>query len=323
MIIPRPLLPGLRYLAEGGQETELMYGHGFDLPEFALFPLLDNPAAAAKLTAMYRAVLDVAVRHRLGVLLGGLDYRASPDWAERLGFDAAQLAEYQIRSIDFLRQVSQPYRKRLPHILVAGCVGPQGDAYHRNEAVTETSAQAYHSTQMANLAAADVDVVEAMTFTSAEEAIGVIRAARAHDLPIVVSFMIDSAGAADGSWSFRKMIETVDSATDGYALFYGINCSHPVEFEPQLAEPGEWLDRIGLLRPNASAKDKTELCQIGHLERGDPADLALRMERLAERMPDVRIWGGCCGTWDEHLERIAAAIGRVPMRPSARPRSLT
>ena len=292
-----------------------MYGHGFDLPEFALFPLLDNPAAAARLTDMYRAVLDVAERNQFGVLLGGLDYRASPDWAERLGLDAAALADYQRRSIDFLRQVSEPYRKRLPHLLVAGCVGPQGDAYQRNEAVTEASAEAYHATQMANLAAAGVDVVEGMTFTSGEEAIGVIRAARARDVPIVMSFMIDSAGAADGPSSFRKLIEKVDSATDGYALFYGINCSHPIEFEPHLAEPGEWLDRIGLLRPNASAKDKAELCQIGHLERGDPADLARRMERLAERLPNVLVWGGCCGTWDDHLDRIAAAIGRVAMQP--------
>ena len=273
MIAPRPFLPGLRYLAEGGQETELMYGHGFELPQFALFPLLDNPAAVARLTAMYQAVLDVADRHQLGILLGGLDYRASPDWAALLGLDAAALAQYQQRSIQFLRDVAEPYRRRLPHILVAGCVGPQGDAYERNEGVTEASAESYHSTQMANLAAAGVDLVEAMTFTSGEEAIGVIRAARAQGLPIVLSFMRDSAGAADDASSFRNLIEQVDAATDNYALFYGINCSHPSEFEPQLENRGDWLKRLGLLRPNASAKEKAELCQIGHLERGEPADL--------------------------------------------------
>lgn len=312
---PGPFLAGLRYLAEGGQETELMYGYGFELPQFALFPLLDDPSAVARLRAMYQAVLDVADRHQLGIVLGGLDYRASPDWAALLGLDAAALADYQQRSIDFLREVAEPYRQRLPHILVAGCVGPQGDAYERNEAVTEASAEAYHSTQMANLAAAGVDLVEGMTFTSGEEAIGVIRAARAHDLPIVLSFMRDAAPAADGASSFRKMIEKVDAATDGYALFYGINCSHPREFEPQLEEPGDWLKRIGLLRPNASAKDKAELCQIGHLERGDPVDLAERMRSLAGRMPNVIVWGGCCGTWDEHLELIADAISPPAISP--------
>ncbi|MEA3057580.1 MAG: homocysteine S-methyltransferase, partial [Sphingomonadales bacterium] len=122
-----PVRPGLRYLAEGGQETELMYGHGFELPQFALFPLL-----------------DVAVRHRMGVMLGGLDYRASPDWAGLLGLDATALADYQHRSISFLREVAEPYRDRLPHMLVSGVIGPQGDAYERNEAVTASSAEAYH-----------------------------------------------------------------------------------------------------------------------------------------------------------------------------------
>ena len=36
--------PGVLYLTEGGQETELMYKHGHELPEFAMYPLLDDPA---------------------------------------------------------------------------------------------------------------------------------------------------------------------------------------------------------------------------------------------------------------------------------------
>ena len=225
-----PFLPGVRYLTEGGQETELMYGHGFDLPEFALFPLLDDPAAVSRLTTMYRAILDVAVRHDMGVLLGGLDYRASPDWAERLGLGAAALAEYQHRSIAFLREVAEPYRDKLPHILICGIVGPQGDAYERNQAVTQKSAEAYHSAQIENLARAGVDLVQAMTFTSADEAIGLIRAARAKDLPVVVSFMPDAGDGAKDPRPLREMIEQVDAATDKYALFYGLNCSHPREF---------------------------------------------------------------------------------------------
>ena len=76
---------GLNYLTEGGQETELMYKHGFELPEFAMFPLLDEPNAVAALREMYRAYLDTAARNGFGAVVGGLDYRASPDWAARLG----------------------------------------------------------------------------------------------------------------------------------------------------------------------------------------------------------------------------------------------
>jgi S-methylmethionine-dependent homocysteine/selenocysteine methylase len=284
-----------------------MYGHGFDLPQFALFPLLDDPAAVARLRSMYEAVLDVAERHGMGVLLGGLDYRASPDWAGLLGYDRTALVEYQHRSIDFLRQVADPYRRRVPHLLVSGIVGPQGDAYERNDGITASSAEAYHGTQMGNLAAAKVDLVHAMTFTSIEEATGVIRAASMHDLPIIVSFMPEAAGA-ERRPTLKEVIERVDADTDGYATFYGINCSHPSEFGPLLADEGDWLQRLGSIRPNASEKDKAELCQIGHLERGQPKDLAQRMGRLARRLPNVSVWGGCCGTWSEHLELIATAI---------------
>lgn len=303
-----PFLDGLRYLTEGGQETELMYGYGFDLPQFALFPLLDNPAAVARLTDMYEAVLEVGVRHGMGVMLGGLDYRASPDWAEALGLDAAALTQFQQRAIDFLRTVSAPYRARLPHLLISGCVGPQGDAYGRNETVTATFAEAYHAVQMANLAAARVDLVQAMTFTSMDEIIGVIRAARSQNLPIVMSLMPDSAAMVAGQPTLRQAIERIDEATGSYALFYGLNCSHPLEFEPLLDDLGASAKRLGALRPNASSKEKVELCQIGHLERGDPPDLAARMGHLARRLPDVVAWGGCCGTWDEHLDQIAVAV---------------
>ncbi len=46
------------YLTEGGTETELMYKYGFELPQFAMFPLLNNPAAVAKMQEMFRNYLD-------------------------------------------------------------------------------------------------------------------------------------------------------------------------------------------------------------------------------------------------------------------------
>ena len=45
--------PGVNYLTEGGQETEILYKYGFELPHFAMFPLLDNPRAMTELRGMY------------------------------------------------------------------------------------------------------------------------------------------------------------------------------------------------------------------------------------------------------------------------------
>ena len=301
-------VPGLNYLTEGGQETEIMYKYGFELPEFAMFPLLDQPAAVAELRGMYTRYLDTAAEHGFGALMGGFDYRASPDWAGLIGYSRDALEDMQLRAIGFLREVGEPYRAELPALVYVGIVGPRGDAYTLNDAITAEDAEDYHSTQITTLARAEVDLVEAMTFNSIPEAVGVARAAARAGLPASISFTLDSNHRLHSGPSLKDAIETVDElAGDHRPAFYGINCSHPLEFLPAL-EPGDWFQRVRCLRPNAAMMDKISLCTLGHLESGDPADLGRHMGELARRYPHLDIWGGCCGTWDTHLTEIASNV---------------
>lgn len=296
---------GVVYLTEGGQETELMYKHGHELPEFAMYPLLDDQRAVDDLTAMYTQYLGVAAEHACVALMGGLDYRASPDWASKLGISRKGLAELQLRSIEFLRDVARPFEGQIPGTLIAGIVGPRGDAYGHNRTITADEAEEYHGVQIETLREAGVDLVSAMTFNSIPEAVGVARAAAKAGLPLSLSFMVTSAGRLLAGPSLKEAVEAVDDqAGDSCPDFYGINCAHPVEFEPELVE-GTWLERIRSLRPNASTADKQALCQIGHLEAGDPEMLGAHMGELSRRYAHIDVWGGCCGTWDDHLDAIA------------------
>jgi homocysteine S-methyltransferase len=301
--------PGLNYLTEGGQETEILYKYGFELPQFAMYPLLDNPRAVSKLRAMYGRYLETAARHGFGVLMGGLDYRASPDWGSLLGYSRDALAEMQLRSIDFLREVAKPYEGQVPAVLYAGIVGPRGDAYELNRTITSEEAEEYHSEQLATLARAGVDLVQAMTFNAVPEVIGLARAAASVPLPLAVSFTLDNSTSRLVSGpTVKEAIETVDAQTgDGRPAFYGINCSHPLEFMPAI-EPATWFERVRMLRPNAAMMDKIALCTLGHLESGDPVQLGELMGRLARQYPHIDIWGGCCGTWDTHLDEIARNV---------------
>jgi S-methylmethionine-dependent homocysteine/selenocysteine methylase len=300
---------GLNYLTEGGQETEIMYKYGFDLPHFAMFPLLDDPRAVAELRGMYGRYLDTAARHGFGVIVGGLDYRASPDWASLLGYSPEALAEMQLRAIDFLREIAGPYAGQVPALMYAGIVGPRGDAYETNETITAEEAEEYHGVQLATLARAGVDLVEAMTFNGVPEVIGLSRAAARAGLPLSVSFTLDHASLRLASGpTLRDAIETIDTQTgDDRPTFYGINCSHPLEFMPAI-EPGTWFERVRVLRPNAAMMDKISLCTLGHLESGDPAQLGQLMGALAREHPHIDMWGGCCGTWDTHLDEIARNV---------------
>lgn len=96
---------------------------------------------------MYTRYLDVAARHGFCPLMGGLDYWASQDWAAVLGYSPDALAEMQLRSIDFLRDVAKPYVEQVPAIYFVGIVGPRGDAYTADRAITADEAEDHQGEQ--------------------------------------------------------------------------------------------------------------------------------------------------------------------------------
>lgn len=309
---PAPV-PGRYFLTEGGIETEIMYKWGFDLPEFAMFPLLEKRASAEAIRGMYRRYLDVVARHGHSALIGGFDYRASPDWGAKLGYSTAALGEANLRSIQFLRDVAAEYAGQFPEALFSGYVGPRGDAYSLNRGTTAAEAEDYHAVQLETLKTAGVDLAWAVTFNNPAEAIGVANAARRFGLPVAVSFSLDSSHRLASGIGLPEAIAIVDAATDGYPVFFSLNCSHPFEFEPAL-DGGAWTRRIRSIRPNAAKMDKIALCKLGRLEEGDPEELGRLMADVGRRYPHMDIWGGCCGTGHVHLEEIAR---RLPVPESA------
>lgn len=306
-----PRLEDKFYLTEGGSETEILYKWGYELPEFAMFPLLDDPEADAIIRNMYRRYLDVAAAQGTGLLLNGHDYRASPDWAEKLGYSAEGLQEMQRRTIQFLDEMRAEYADRVSDVYIAGCIGPRGDAYGTGGEITADEAEDYHSVQLNNLQGTAADMAVALTFNNVAEAIGVIRAANSVGMPIGVSLTLTPEGRLRSGPSLGEAIERVDEATNGSAVWFGTNCSHPLEFEPALADTGAWQDRLRFIRPNAARMDKIALCSLGHLEDGDPVELGEQMGDVARRFPRADIIGGCCGTDERHLSQIAQNINAV------------
>lgn len=297
--------PDELFLTEGGTETEIMYKHGFELPEFAMFTLLEKPAAVTAMRDMFRSQLDVAAEFGMSMLLTGIDYRASPDWGAKLGYSPQGLAQANIQAIEFLRDLAGEYDGQIPRILIGGIVGPRGDAYQLNRATTADEAEDYHAVQLATLQHADVDFACAATFNNVPEAVGVSRAANAIGVPLIMSLTVDGSSRLKSGPSVADAIASIDAETDNAApAFYLLNCSHPMEFEPALTD-GQWINRLRGFRPNASKMDKIALCKLGHLEEGDPVELGHLMGGLAQRYPHMDIWGGCCGTGDIHLREIA------------------
>ena len=306
-----PRLENKFYLTEGGTETEILYKWGFELPEFAMFPLLDNPEADRVIRDMYRRYFEVAAEHNTGMLIVGHDYRASPDWGEKLGYSAEGLREMQQRTIQFLQEMRTEYEDRVSDVYIGASIGPRGDAYGTGDAITESEAEDYHSVQLENLEGTAADMAIALTFNNIPESIGVIRAGVAAGLPVGVSLTLTPEGRLRSGPSLREAIEAIEEATDGAAAWFGTNCAHPVEFEPAFADAGSWFDRLRYIRPNAAKMDKIALCSLGHLEDGDPVELGGEMGEIARRFPRADILGGCCGTDERHLSEIAQNVNTV------------
>ncbi|MDH3631906.1 MAG: homocysteine S-methyltransferase family protein [Gammaproteobacteria bacterium] len=306
-----PRLENKFYLTEGGTETEILYKWGFDLPEFAMFPLLDSPVADRVIRDMYRRYFEVAARHGTGMLIVGHDYRASPDWAEKLGYSAEGLREMQQRTIRFLEEMRTEYEDRVSDVYIGASIGPRGDAYGTGDEITESEAEDYHSVQLENLKGTAADMAIALTFNNIPESIGVIRAGVAAGMPIGVSLSLTTEGRLRSGPSLREAIEAIEEATDGTAAWFGTNCAHPIEFEPALSDAGSWFDRLRYIRPNAAKMDKIALCSLGHLEDGDPVELGGQMGEIARRFPRADILGGCCGTDERHLSEIAQNVNTV------------
>jgi homocysteine S-methyltransferase len=303
-----PRIPGRLYLTEGGIETEIMYKYGHDLPEFSMYPLLDNPQAVSDMEGVWRRYLDVAKRHGFVPLCAGLDYRASPDWAAKIGYSRETLAEFEHRNIAFLRRLIGEFDFDTAHVV--GGIGPRGDAYGTGEEITADDAAEYHGFQLQTLKDAGADLAWAMTFNNIPEAIGIARAADAIGIPLAVSFGLTPDARLRGGAALREAIETIDGEVGDTIAFFAVNCAHPVEIEPAF-DGGEWQHKIRGLRPNASRADKLALCKIGHLEDGDPVELGQQMGDLARRFPQMDIFGACCGADERHLDEIARAVKAV------------
>jgi homocysteine S-methyltransferase len=298
-----------QFVTDGGLETDLIFHHGLDLPEFAAFPLVDDEHGREMLTRYYDGYAAVAAKAGVGLLLEAPTWRANPDWAAIVGYDATDLDRVNRAAIDLLHGLRERYRAELgvTDVRVGGLHGPRGDGYMAGEDADPDEAADYHSAQARAAAAAGADQVTVLTMTGAGEAIGFVRAVRDAGLPAAVGFTVETDGRLPDGTPLRDAIARVDAAAA--PDYYVVNCAHPTHVAPALESGGDaddaaWLGRIEGLRPNASRMSHAELDEAPELDEGDPAELASGVDALRERLPNLRIVGGCCGTDSRHVAAL-------------------
>ena len=293
------------YVTDAGMETDLIFHHGVELPEFAAFPLLDDPAGRRLLRQYYDQFARIAAAADAGLLLESPTWRANPDWGVRLGYDRAGLDRVNAAAMEFLGEIAEAWRAEVPQIRVVGMVGPRGDGYLASVATAE-EAYAYHLPQLRSLSSGGADFVSALTLTGVGEALGIGLAAQEVGVPVVLAFTVETDGRLPDGVPLADAIEAVDAVCA--PVWFGVNCAHPTHIETGLAGSTEALHRIAMLRVNASELSHAELDTAEVLDEGDPEALAEAVDRLRQLLPGLRVIGGCCGTDARHV----AAMWRVP-----------
>lgn len=296
----------INFVTDGGIETDLIFNRGVDLPEFASFPLLDSDFGREVLREYFAGYVDVAADAGARLLLETPTWRANPDHAAPLGYDAVAVDRINRQAVEFLQAFAEQQGDRITGWEIGGIIGPRGDGYRSDGPIDPDEAAAYHRPQIESFRAAGAHRVSVLTLTDPGEAIGVARAAADVGIDLGIGFTVETDGRLPDGSTLAEAIAAVDADTP--PAYYLINCAHPTHILAGLTEMGsareQWRDRIGGLRVNASTMSHAELDDMEELDDGDPIQLAIDQKPLVDTFINLDVLGGCCGTDVRHVQAM-------------------
>jgi homocysteine S-methyltransferase len=315
---------GALFITDGGLETTLVHHDQVGLPCFAAFVLLDDPAGRERLSRYYARYARLAHEMKVGMVLASPTWRANADWGARLGHDAGALVSLNRAAIDLMLELRDRFETPVTPMPVCGTIGPRGDGYRVTRPMSIEQARVYHAPQVHTFSASQADLVSAFTLNYAEEAMGIVLAARSCGMPVVISFTLETDGRLPSGETLAAAISRTDERTGGYAAYYMIDCAHPVHVLRALDAPGHWQRRVRGLCANASRRCHAELDASRELDAGDTASFGLQHVELKLRLPWLCVLGGCCGTDHRHVDAICRfALHVSPWRGETAPEVVT
>lgn len=286
----------------------MLFHEGQDLPLFAAFILSNSPDGERALRKYFSIYAELARKFDAELILETATWRSSADWGAKLGYDSDAVAEANRKAVRLIEGICSEYATKRTPIVISGCIGPRGGGYIPGDTMSEREAQAYHRNQIENFADTAADMVSGMTMNYVEEAIGIARAAKQAEMPVALSFTIETDGNLPTGQPLAEAICQVEGATQGYPAYFMINCAHPTHIDRILHEKEPWAERIRGLRANASRMSHQEQNEAAELDAGNPAELGREYAALkSQKLTRINVMGGCCGTDLRHVEQIAIA----------------
>lgn len=293
-------------IAYSSLETLLIFAEEKELPCYASFVLVKSEEGRDRIRRFYEEHIRLAISHQRSILLDTVGWRANSDWAGKLGIFGDELDDLNRKSVELMVDLQRSMETPGTKIVLSGSVGPRGDGYRTDFRMTPAEAQQYHAHQINVYRDSAIDIIVAYTLTYLDEALGITLAARSAQIPIALSFTLETNGCLPSKESLRTCIEEIDAKTGAWPMFYMVNCIHPIHFIDLLRLHREepWVKRIRGFRCNASKLSHEELDNAATLDDGDPVEFGSIHRALREVLPHVVVMGGCCGTDIRHISQI-------------------
>jgi homocysteine S-methyltransferase len=236
---------------------------------------------------------------------------STPTWrANKERLNHSEFKGYKINQNNarFLSDIRASYGATGRPIFIGGLMGPRGDAYHPEEALSKKEAISFHTYQIEAFAETDIDFLYAMTLPAFSEADGIAAAVTKTNLPYILSFVIRGSGALLDGTPLHQAIEEIDATLARPPTGYAVNCVHPTILLEGLTqeeiEKRSLTERIVGFAANTSAKSPEELDGLEEIDAEEPDRFAELMRAVYDQY-HIPILGGCCGTGTDHIESLA------------------
>lgn len=272
-----------------------------------LSDLIYNESSKKAITALYKEYIKIAEKYDLPLMTTTTTRRANRERVQLAESNENIIAD----NVNFLKSIRQTTDIAM---FVGGLMGCKGDAYWATDRLTKDEALSFHSWQADLFRQAEVDYLFGALMPALEETVGMAQAMEATGLPYIISFLIRKNGRLIDETTLHDAIVTIDHHTTRKPLCYMVNCVHPANLKSALRQPFNMTDevkeRFRGIQANTSALSPEELDDSAVLITSDSVNLADEMLDLYNYM-NPKIFGGCCGTNNTHIEEIAKRVKRV------------
>lgn len=297
---------GNTIMIEGALGVRLRGEYGvYPNPIVANASLVYEEGARAAMKEIYGQYMDIADQYNFPLMLMTPTRRANRYNVERSSFGKEIIRD----NVNLLKSLRED--KVHSDIYVGALMGCKGDAYQATEVLSEKESYEFHSWQAELFAKEQVDFLYAGIMPAMSEIIGMAQAMGDTGIPYIISFMVRNNGRLIDGTTIHDAIRAVEETVRIKPLTYMANCIHPVNLDLALSKDFNQsvlvMTHFTGIQANASPLSPEELDGSCEIITSDPAELAKGMIELRDRYK-LRIFGGCCGTNQYHMEELAKRL---------------